>query len=128
VWQGRFQAFAVQDDDHLVTLVRYVERNPLRAGLVSRAEDWPWSSLSAAHSTPAAVPQLTLDPRVRRGPWVEFVHAPMTDAEAEAIRLGIRRNRPFGSDAWTQATAARLGLPSSLRDRGGQRRTGTEIT
>jgi putative transposase len=105
--------------------VRDLERHPRRAGLVARAEHGPWSSLSAAHSTPLAVPQLTLDPRVRRGLGVEFVHAPRT--EAEAIPLGIRRNRPFGCDAWTRATAARLGLQSSLRDRGGQRRTGTEI-
>ena len=45
VWQGRFKAFPVEDDDHLVTVLRYVERNPLRAELVSRAEDWKWSSL-----------------------------------------------------------------------------------
>jgi putative transposase len=74
------------------------------------------------------VPKLALDPKVRCGSWVKFVNEPMTDAEAEAIRLCIRRNRPFGCDAWTRATAARLGLQSSLRARGGQRRTGTEIT
>jgi putative transposase len=48
VWQGRFKAFATQDDEPLLTLVRYVGRNPLRAGLVSRAEGWPWSSLAVA--------------------------------------------------------------------------------
>ena len=109
-------------------MVRYVERNPLRAGLVSRAEDWPWSSLSAAHSSTVPVPKLTPDEVVRRGNWVEFVNEPVTEAEAEAIRLCIRRSRPFGSDAWTRATAARLGLQSSVRDRGGQRRTETAIT
>ena len=127
VWQGRFKAFAAQDDDHLVTVVRYVERNPLRAGLVSRAEDWPWSSLSAVHWSTVPVPKLTPDEVVRRGNWVEFVNEPVTEAEAEAIRLCIRRNRPFGSDAWTRATAARLGLQSSIRDRGGQRRPETAI-
>ncbi len=45
VWLGRFKAFPVQDDDHLVTVLRYVERNALRAEVVSRAEDWKWSSL-----------------------------------------------------------------------------------
>jgi putative transposase len=47
VWQGRFKAFAIEEDHHLLTVLRYVERNPLRAGLVERAEDWPWSSLRA---------------------------------------------------------------------------------
>jgi putative transposase len=45
VWQRRFKAFPIEQDDHLLVVPRYIERNPLRAGLVVRAEDWPWSSL-----------------------------------------------------------------------------------
>jgi putative transposase len=45
VWQGRFKAFPIQQDEHLLTVLRYIERNPLRAGLVARAEDWLWASL-----------------------------------------------------------------------------------
>src|SRR5436190_718858 len=45
VWRGRFKAFPIEADEHLLTVLRYVERNPLRAGLVERAELWPWSSL-----------------------------------------------------------------------------------
>jgi REP-associated tyrosine transposase len=45
VWQGRFKAFPIEQDDHLLTVLRYVERNPLRAGLVEQAENWRWSSL-----------------------------------------------------------------------------------
>ena len=44
LYQGRYKAFPVQDDDHFLTVCRYVERNPLRAGLVTRAEQLPWSS------------------------------------------------------------------------------------
>src|SRR5438270_10504833 len=47
VWQGRFKAFPIQDDEHLITVVRYVERNPLRAHLVARAQEWVWSSLGS---------------------------------------------------------------------------------
>ena len=50
VWQGRFNAFPIQQDQHLLTVIRYVERNPLRAGLVGRAEQWPWS-VSYTHLT-----------------------------------------------------------------------------
>src|SRR5437660_9985502 len=46
LYQGRFKAFPVQEDDHLVTVCRYVERNALRANLLLRAEGWPWSSLA----------------------------------------------------------------------------------
>jgi putative transposase len=45
VWQGRFKAFPIQQDEHLLTVLRYMERNPLRANLVERAEEWRWSSL-----------------------------------------------------------------------------------
>lgn len=46
--QGRFKSFPIQTDDSFHTVVRYVERNPLRANLVARAEQWPWSSLGQA--------------------------------------------------------------------------------
>ncbi len=122
VWQGRFKAFPAQDDEHLVTVVRYVERNPLRAALVARAEDWPWSSLGASGANLDVVPKLASDELLRRGDWTEFVNQPMSDAEAEAIQLAILRGRPFGSETWTQETAKHLGLEFSMRSRGGQRK------
>ena len=45
IWQGRYKSFVVQDDDHLLTVARYIESNPLRAKMVVRSSDWPWSSL-----------------------------------------------------------------------------------
>ena len=121
VWQGRFKAFPTQDDAHLVTVVRYVERNPLRAGLVARAEDWPWSSLGSCEKQVVFTPPIADEPLLRRGDWTEFVNHPMTDAEVDAIRVSVRRDRPFGTDRWTRDTAAQLGLESSLRSRGAQR-------
>src|SRR5438045_1650891 len=44
VWQGRFKSPVIQSDEHLLTVLRYIEANPLRAGIVTRAEDYPWSS------------------------------------------------------------------------------------
>ena len=40
VWQGRFKAFPIEQDEHLLTVLRYIEQNPIRAKLVTRAEDW----------------------------------------------------------------------------------------
>ena len=45
LYQGRYRSHAVMDDAHLLTVVRYIERNPVRAGLVAQACDWPWSSV-----------------------------------------------------------------------------------
>src|SRR5436305_82424 len=53
VYQGRFKSFPIQDDEHFLTVCRYVERNALRAHLVKRAENWRWGSLwhGTQHST-----------------------------------------------------------------------------
>ena len=111
VWQGRFKAFPIQDDDHLITVVRYVERNPPR-----RRYGEPCGRLRGpALVPPHAAPEIATDELLRRGDWTEFVNAPQTEAEVQALRLSIHRNRPFGSDTWTHATAEQLGLQSSIR-------------
>ena len=122
VWQGRFKAFPIQDDDHLLVVLRYVERNPLHAGLVGRAEAWEWSSLHGHAQGPLA---LWLDPGpVPRGPqWVEAVNAPMFETELAPIRRSLQRAAPFGSEAWTLQTAIALGLESSLKPLGRSRTT-----
>ncbi len=51
VWQGRYFSAAL-DESYFWAAIRYVEQNPVRAGLVSRAEDYPWSS-ARAHSEPS---------------------------------------------------------------------------
>src|SRR5438876_1466158 len=48
IWQGRFKAFPIAEDEHLLAVLRYVERNPLRAGLVAAVGAWPWSSLAVS--------------------------------------------------------------------------------
>ena len=116
VWQGRFKAFPVQDDDHLSAVLRYVERNPLRAELVERAEHWKWSSLPG---------WLRGDPLVWRGDppprddrWLEHVNEPLSAGDLQRLRHSVARGRPFGDDPWTHRTAERLGLESCLRPPG----------
>lgn len=123
VWQGRFKAFPVQEDEHLLTVLRYIERNPLRADLVERAEDWRWSSLyELARGTPSPL----LDPgpeTARRGTeWVAGVNAPMFETELRCVRESVRRGSPFGGENWVTTTAANLGLESTLRPRGRPRK------
>jgi putative transposase len=123
VWQGRFKAFPCQDDGHLLTVLRYVERNALRAGLVARAEDWPHGSLHAART--AAVP-VSLEPipeKPARASWIKRVNRPMGEAELAAIRRCVVRGAPFGETDWSARTASELGLESSLRPRGRPRKS-----
>ena len=114
LWQGRFKAFLVQEDDHLLTVARYIERNALRARLVKRAEDWPWGSLSWRLGLQRGVAISACPVCLPRG-WLEYVNSPQTGAELEALRACVNRQRPFGNADWTALTATELGLTSSLR-------------
>src|SRR4029079_10752586 len=58
LYQGRFKSFPIEADEHLLTVLRYVERNAKRANLVRRAEQWHWSSLWRRHGGDAAAPKL----------------------------------------------------------------------
>jgi putative transposase len=107
IWQGRFKAFPVQEDDHLRVVLRYIERNPLRAALVERAEDWPWSSLHDVSAGASALIRLDAGPAPQGDGWVEAVNSPMFETEVARLRESIRRDRPLGDKIWTLATAMR---------------------
>jgi putative transposase len=121
VWQGRFKAFPIQDDDHYFAVLRYVERNPLRANMVTRSQDWEWSSLKpTARSGPDGL--LSEGPVSKRSQWTRFVNGVETEGELASLRRSVVRGTPFGESSWQHATAVRLGLESSMRPRGRPRK------
>jgi len=123
LYQGRFKAFPIQSDEHLYTVLRYVERNPLRASLVARAEDWPWSSLSRRQARGGSPDSLLATwPAPAPVNWVEWVNIPQTETEVEAVRCCVARCRPYGESAWQEQTARALGIEASLRPRGRPRK------
>jgi putative transposase len=106
LYQGRFQSFPVQRDDHLLTVLRYIERNAVGAGLVARAEHWRWSGLWARmHGEDAIKAILAPWPVERPVDWTERVNAPLSAKEFGRVRVSIERGRPFGEDEWVQRTA-----------------------
>lgn len=113
LWQGRFKAFPIQRDEHLLTVMRYVERNALRAGLVNDAGSWAWGSL-AWRTESEYGGMLAASPVPLPVEWTRWVNSPQTPAELEQLRACVNRQRPYGSDAWATRTAAALGLESSL--------------
>lgn len=117
VWQGRFKAFPIQQDGHYLTVLRYVERNALRAKLVPRAQDWKWSSLATASSKASGL-LLHDGPVAKTSGWTRWVNGAETASEIDVIRRSVNRGTPFGDEAWKQDTAERLGLEASMRPRG----------
>ena len=119
LYQGRFKSFPIQDDDHLLTVLRYVERNPVRARLVTRAEDWPWGSAwIREHGTAKAKKLLSPWPRRRPRGWLEHVNQPQTEQQVQALRKCVNRGTPFGDHAWVEKSAKALKLEFTLRPRG----------
>jgi putative transposase len=109
LYQGRYRSFAMQTDDHLLTVGRYIERNALRANLVRRAEVWPWCGIGQA-ALPLELRVPLSDWPIRRpDDWVHWINTPQTAAEQDAIRQCIKRGRPFGNDNWIRQTMGRLG-------------------
>jgi len=132
LYRGRFKSCLVEQDGHLLTLCRYVERNAARAELVVRAEDWRWSSLwRSRQAQPSRVEESPLPlvlsdwpiPGGRPKQWLRTVNTPLTLAELEALRSSIRRARPYGSPAWQARQVSRFGLESTLRPPGRPRKT-----
>lgn len=113
VWQGRYKIFAIQTDRHLLTVMRYVERNALAGKLVARAESWRWGSLRW-RNLPGAPLSLAMSPAPLPADWVDYVNQPQTAAELAAIRTCIDRQRPFGNEDWVKAAARQLNSDQSL--------------
>ena len=120
VWQGRYKSFIVQDDDHLLTVTRYIEGNPVRANLVSSCKNWKWSSLlerlgrkdRMISELPIAIP----------ADWAAYLDQPLIPSEIERLRRSVNRPTPFGGDFWVQTICEQLGLESTLHERGRPRK------
>jgi len=119
LYQGRFKSFPVQSDEHLLTVLRYVERNPLAAGLVKKAQLWRWSSLWARMNGDDEIRALLSPWPVECPPdWSDRVNAPLSAKELERMRVSIERSRPYGEDNWVKRTASQLRLEHTIRPEG----------
>jgi putative transposase len=107
LYQGRYKAFAVQTERYFLAVCRYVERNPLRARLVARAEDWPWSSL-AQRCRNGNVVTLYPWPVPTPADWRDRVNASEVDADLNALRRRLRIDAPYGDDNWCQTIRNRV--------------------
>jgi putative transposase len=130
VWQGRFKSPVIEDDDHALVVLRYIEANPLRAGMVRDLASYPWSSYGY-HGLGRAEPLLTPLPvwlalkrtaAERHAFWRQWVHAPLTEAELTAVRHSVVSGWPYGSEGWTDRMSRALGLRREPRPRGRPRK------
>lgn len=117
LWQGRFSSFPL-DERHLYAAIRYVERNPVEAGLVARAEEYPWSSARAhvgrvsddSILTPHALQEEIKD-------WAAFLRSE-DDQMRETLEEHTRSGLPFGEQSFLQGLELQLGRPLQKRTPG----------
>jgi putative transposase len=109
VYQDRFKSFPVEDDEHLLTVCRYVERNPLTAKLVHRAEQWRWSSLwrRVRKDRQHAMQWLAHWPTRPSSldEWLSLVNGPQNEKELARLQQCSERGVPFGSSPWCERIA-----------------------
>ena len=111
LWQGRFHACPL-DGAHAFAALRYTECNPVRAGLVAQAWEYPWSSAAAHVGVGGGRGLLDLaEWWKRRAPdeWREVLRQPMPESDSEQLRVATARGQPVGSDEFVDALELRLG-------------------
>jgi len=138
VYQGRYKSFPVQQTrpsarqramgmleggDAVLSVLRYVERNPVKAGLATRAKAWRWSSAAGRlRADEKEGVSLTPPPGGLPPDWSEWVNRPQTDEELAALRRCVAHGCPFGREDWVKRMASECGLESTLRPRGRPRK------
>jgi len=126
VWQGRFKSPVIQDDEHLLAVLRYIEANPLRAKLATHADEYRWSSY-ASHGKGnndelldplPAYELLGAYPAARQRRWSAYVHKTPDSNELAAIRRSSETGLPYGERSWVDRLCRRLKLDLTIRPRG----------
>lgn len=126
LWEGRFRSSQVDSERYLLTCYRYIELNPVRAGMASSPKDYPWSSF---HTNAVGVPSLFLDPHPeylrlgatsdeRNAAYVGMMAAGLGTSDLVAIRAAINANSALGRDHFIEEVEARLGREARPIPRG----------
>ena len=122
LYQGRYKSFLVEEDKYLIQVLKYIERNPLRAELVNKAQDWKWSSLwrreqgtdkqkKLLDEWPIDIPKDYID-------LINIQENEKEKQELESLRYSVNKGKPYGSNDWTNRMISRFNLSSTLRGRG----------
>ena len=105
VWQNRYFSCPL-DEDHFWKALRYIELNPVRAGIVKHAWDWPWSSARSHIKGFDSTGLLNMDvwnARFDAKRWREFLEEGLEETdEQDKIRLATRTGRPLGTEEFIE--------------------------
>lgn len=130
LWEGRFRSCLIDSDDYFLTCQRYIELNPVRAGLAKTPGGYAWSSYHCNAQgridplvTPHAVYlRLAMDPLERQLAYSALVDDGISDEHRDQLRRYTHQGRAWGSEAFQSMVENELGQPAAVRHRGRQRK------
>ena len=102
LWEGRFRSSVILTEEYLTACCRYIELNPVRAGICSNPADFKWSSYASkvqgrndpVVDFPASYLALGKSPKDRKKAYTEYVYETVTDDEIKLIQGALRRGQP----------------------------------
>src|SRR5580700_6716567 len=129
VWQGRYYSCPL-DEQHLWEALRYTELNPVRAGMVDRAERWAWSSAAIHCGGSLEEGWLAMELWRRRWPdasWREYLDAGESESKLVSIRRYTHTGRPLGDAEFVRALERETKRLLALQKRGPKKRAHKEL-
>jgi putative transposase len=116
IYQGRYKSFIIEKDDYLLTAIKYIARNPVRAKLAERVEAWRWGSgyrrLDGSPEERKVLSEPPVDmPRLYRS----WVNTSDKEEDLKDLRTSAEKGRPFGTMKWTERMVEKFGLQATLR-------------
>ena len=123
LYQGRYKSFIVDTDQYYLALLKYVERNPVRANLVETCEQWKWGSAYRRH-VGETVQNKILDqsPILLPSEYERWINTPDTENELMSIRSSVNKGAPYGRVNWVDTMTERFGLETTRRQVGRPRK------
>ena len=123
LYQGRYKSFLVESNDYLLTLIKYVERNPVRAKLVKKCEDWQWGSayrrIYGTKDEKKLVDNPPTDLPLQYSSWINSFE----DSKiVQSIRDSVIKGSPYGRDVWVEKMVITHNLQPTLRSPGRPRK------
>lgn len=119
LYQGRYKSFLIQEDRHFLSVLKYIERNPVRAKLITKAEEWRWGSAwRRIHGTLKEKKLLADIPVELPKDYRVWVNTPESSELLDALRTSVNKGAPYGSEGWVEKTVKQFGLGSTLRNPG----------
>ena len=123
IYQGRYKSFLIETDSYLLTAIKYVERNPVRAKLVKKVENWRWGSgYRRLEGTKKEQSLLAKSPVNLPHHYQSWVNTPDREDDLTDLKISTEKGKPLGTRKWTERMIERFGLQATTRQRGRPRK------